>query len=953
MKPSRRRGATLGVVAACLLTLIFIGFAIYFLAKVLGGGKQVANATDAGAISAAKSLSSITADISTISNWAGGGTSPPAELSGLAVNTTGSNIGAIDSTYGTGPNSTLYNIFAYNRAAGAALMVALNANYENTATAQSNAANTIQNLALIGNAIYGQLLASSQLNGGTNEDTAGTVAYAFQNTSDYNTSQMDGNQWVTGADGRKHTTTLTNDLSIGYVGGTAAGGQVGKGNVYFAQATQDGNWAGLSNYLSSSGVTATDSAGNTCYFVNGYSKDSVPLALSTNTVYPIYFVSANPTQFPHLVDLGRFNSETADPSSSSPITVNGTTMHLPFNAVSGQTKATQVTASGNLLSDQSSALLTGAIASAVLGSSTNTYPIQMPGGYIRLRNYYDAVYANTSSSAEYPDASPVSGMNTMPTPPDAGNSIFNNELYVGSGGYNGINSYASASAPAESSGGTYVFGTETPEFVAPTYTYNNEQQESVMAQLSDWAAYANSGSNANIAADNAAQAAYTSAYNAWVSGGQVGPAPVGPPQNQYTDAKGKDGTLDPTYGAYGNGGTPVPGASSSALNPASPGGAWTYNHYQNNAWAPNLNAQVAGGTASGQNMFDAANSSEIQCNDHLYNGSENPVCDSSVAQWQVNYGRSVGSPSGTLDGSGSPPIGGLTDLEYIKGEVMVAYQYMDNNGGYNGGFKAQIGGTPTSGYYYQPSPNHASGTRKYDRSGYYAADYNTTVNFGSNQTPAGYIQWFSQNGFAGTGNPSTLSSCSAGLPQGNGMDLTNSNLWNSAPSAVQYQLLKRCQQIDPTATAATLYTGTGSGLLEKNTLDLGQTIYLYLNPATGKLDVTGTAGNPTWATQLPDGYDATSPKTCYDNPWDPSTNGWNIIDTTNLNPLAPLGAKGDLDLHEQPFTQPQINGSLQTYDGVQWTLSSGGNGGLLGEMLFQNVTTATGTSQPITFSGPN
>jgi hypothetical protein len=55
MKPSRRRkGATLGLVASCVLVIIVLGMGVFFLAKLFGGGREVANATDAGTLSIAK-----------------------------------------------------------------------------------------------------------------------------------------------------------------------------------------------------------------------------------------------------------------------------------------------------------------------------------------------------------------------------------------------------------------------------------------------------------------------------------------------------------------------------------------------------------------------------------------------------------------------------------------------------------------------------------------------------------------------------------------------------------------------------------------------------------------------------------------------------------------------------------------------------------------------------------
>lgn len=56
MNLRRRKGATLGLVAVVVLVIIVIGVAVYFLAKMLGGGREIANATDAGTLNVAKHI---------------------------------------------------------------------------------------------------------------------------------------------------------------------------------------------------------------------------------------------------------------------------------------------------------------------------------------------------------------------------------------------------------------------------------------------------------------------------------------------------------------------------------------------------------------------------------------------------------------------------------------------------------------------------------------------------------------------------------------------------------------------------------------------------------------------------------------------------------------------------------------------------------------------------------
>ena len=48
MTVRRQRGATLGLAAACVLVVIVIGVGFFFLSKIIGGGREVANATEIG-----------------------------------------------------------------------------------------------------------------------------------------------------------------------------------------------------------------------------------------------------------------------------------------------------------------------------------------------------------------------------------------------------------------------------------------------------------------------------------------------------------------------------------------------------------------------------------------------------------------------------------------------------------------------------------------------------------------------------------------------------------------------------------------------------------------------------------------------------------------------------------------------------------------------------------------
>lgn len=49
----RKKGATLGLVAVCVFVVIVLGVGFFILSKIIGGEREVANATDAGVLTVA------------------------------------------------------------------------------------------------------------------------------------------------------------------------------------------------------------------------------------------------------------------------------------------------------------------------------------------------------------------------------------------------------------------------------------------------------------------------------------------------------------------------------------------------------------------------------------------------------------------------------------------------------------------------------------------------------------------------------------------------------------------------------------------------------------------------------------------------------------------------------------------------------------------------------------
>jgi len=99
----RRKGATLGLVAICVLVIIVIGVGVYFLTKILSGGRETANATDAGTLNVSKNA------IKT----------PTVSAAGTDFDKLGGDPGA--------PPTDQINLLTYNRCVAQAMMVAWNA----------------------------------------------------------------------------------------------------------------------------------------------------------------------------------------------------------------------------------------------------------------------------------------------------------------------------------------------------------------------------------------------------------------------------------------------------------------------------------------------------------------------------------------------------------------------------------------------------------------------------------------------------------------------------------------------------------------------------------------------------------------------------------------------------------------------------------------------------------
>jgi hypothetical protein len=335
MRVRRQGGATLGLVAACVFFVIVIGVGFYFLSKIIGGGREVANATDAGALNVAKqALKRGAVPVSTLS------TNDQAEFGGLAPN------GQI----------TLLN---YNRLVAQAMMVAANADKEGTPQAKANAQATANAVKAIGASLKSSLATAA----------AGSLGADFNAIASNNNTKM----WNGSA------VACITPITQGYL---KMGGST---NVIFDPATINSLNGFTPQHasvdLSSSNKPGTQdtngySVGNNAQYMPGYVPNTFLGGTVSLTAVPVF-----PNTKPHLVDIGAFKQDLTN--FNAPMAADNS---VPPNAF--LTNAQAVKSEAN--SGQSS------VACAVVGVLTNDYKASFSRGFVRISNGPDAVQTNGS-----------------------------------------------------------------------------------------------------------------------------------------------------------------------------------------------------------------------------------------------------------------------------------------------------------------------------------------------------------------------------------------------------------------------------------------------------------------------------------------------------------------------------------------------------------------------------
>ncbi|HEY9788107.1 MAG TPA: hypothetical protein V6D17_22150, partial [Candidatus Obscuribacterales bacterium] len=302
----RRRGATLGLVGVCALVIAVLGFGLFFFMQIIGGGRELANATDSGALNVAKqALKTPSKDLMSFSN--------PDVATNFAV-------------YGD-PGTTVH-LLNYNRLVGHAVMVALNARTEGTSQSAQNARKVWNALNEV-SAYFRRNLEDPEVMGA-----------AFEEFARANNLKMLGNNGVS-----------LRDYAVSYM---KRGGST---NLVIEPSVLEATGS----------ASLVPKNGN---YMAGYSPFTVNLAGQQLTFCG---VTMCPEDRPHLVSYGEFK----DKRSDSFVTQSGYPDDtLPPNSFSATSQS----------KEQKSKAMATAIAAAIVGCLSKSYPLTMQYGYIMVRN---------------------------------------------------------------------------------------------------------------------------------------------------------------------------------------------------------------------------------------------------------------------------------------------------------------------------------------------------------------------------------------------------------------------------------------------------------------------------------------------------------------------------------------------------------------------------------------
>ncbi len=275
-----KRGATLSLVVVTTLVIMVIGMGIFFLSKLLGGARELQNATDSGNLNVAKqSLRYPSLKLF--------GSSGPYDMSGPRLALARQNFSQLKD-----PTTGELDLLVYNRAVGQAMLVAMNASSDFGLNSPNplglSDAKTLIDLLANPNDGLGTGLAN-KLNGDSQMDTSFT-----------NLAQMASIRMLNKPGTSPGNTSAAKDIS--YMAPlTATNLQLNPASIPPAFLSNNTNFL-ANNLVSQAGST----------YLKGYSFIDIP-TITDSASFPLMGVPLRPMSNPHLVSEFDFKKLKATP----------------------------------------------------------------------------------------------------------------------------------------------------------------------------------------------------------------------------------------------------------------------------------------------------------------------------------------------------------------------------------------------------------------------------------------------------------------------------------------------------------------------------------------------------------------------------------------------------------------------------------------------------------------
>lgn len=372
----RRRGSTLALIAACTIILVVIGVAFIFYTLIMGGGKELQNASDAGVLNVAK-VAMIRPGIN-LDGTAGSGSITLDENSPQGNEKLQFVRCINNSTSGKAAPIALGNI---NRVWGQVFMMGVNAQamkFEGSAVMDADG--TFKSTKNIDRAYNGALelnnALAKTLNPKENADTLpADLVNAFLETGTKNSLRMMGKGHEAVRSQSSESGVTVAPIQIGEKGnGEVAYRDVGgPSNIYLPDDNELQQIIGEETVFNAFKAMLTDPAVASEHSVNGrthqYLAGYVPINFGFSK--PVYFVPLKPGGKPHLVSMGEFKKALENPVQQT-ITANAVPNTFLAKGKNQEEKSKQ---------------WVEFCAIAQAGPLDNVHQLSIPNGYIRITNW--------------------------------------------------------------------------------------------------------------------------------------------------------------------------------------------------------------------------------------------------------------------------------------------------------------------------------------------------------------------------------------------------------------------------------------------------------------------------------------------------------------------------------------------------------------------------------------